>query len=127
MGTAPAPATALHVSTDLDAIESPLPTAFADDIVISGHAYRRLDGAYYAWLRHRMTLARQAVDAGRLAPASFDAFRERFNVVHAWALEHIGEEALRAAIAAFDSRRYAPPRVGDDEFAPARVSARAAS
>lgn len=127
MGTASAPATALHVATDLDAIESPLPTVFADDLLVSGHAYRRLDAPYYAWLRHRMTLAKQAADAGRLSRASFDAFRTRFNRVHAWAVEHLGEQSLRAALQGFDPRRYEPPRVGDDDFAPARPLARAAS
>jgi len=44
----------LLVATDLDSYPSPDLQVFADDVVISGRAYRRLDPAYYAWLRSRM-------------------------------------------------------------------------
>ena len=114
MGTCSSGDLALWVGTDLDRFESEPPHVFADDVVISGVCYRRLDAPYYAWLRSRVAAAKRARDAGRLPAASFETVRERFNAVHAWAVAHLGEDALVAAVRAFDPRTYEPPSIDDD-------------
>ncbi len=114
MGTCSSNDAALWVGTDLDHFTSEPPHVFADDVVISGVCYRRLDPPYYAWLRHRVARAKDVCDAGRLPPESFETIRERFGQVHAWALSHLGEDPLRAAVRAFDPRTYEPPSIDDD-------------
>lgn len=108
------PAPALYVATDLDRFEFAEPHLLAADVTVSGRAYRRLDPAYYAWLRTRMAAAKRARDAGRLPPAEFEAVRTAFNTVHAWAVRTFGEAALVAAAKALDPAAYAPPRPDDD-------------
>ncbi len=117
MGTCSSGDPALWVGTDLDHFTSEPPHVFADDVVISGRCYRLLDPAYYAWLRHKMAVAKRAADAGRLARAPFEVFRRRFNEVHDWALAHLGEPALLVAVEALDPATYEPPRGDDDGFA----------
>lgn len=105
---------ALFVATDLDSFEVAADAPYAADVTISGRAYRRLDPAYYAWLRRQMATAKRAFDAARLAPAAFDAIRTAFNAVHAWAVRHLGEAVLVAAARSFDASTYEPPRPDDD-------------
>ncbi|HWR52107.1 MAG TPA: hypothetical protein VN428_13435, partial [Bryobacteraceae bacterium] len=105
----PASAEALFVATNLSAWRTDQPALFAGDVQLGDTAYRRLDPNYYAWLRSRMHLAKLAAGAGRLRQESFDGLRERFNAMHAWALEHIGEAALLAAVNTLNTRDYEPP------------------
>lgn len=113
MGSAPV-GTALFVATDLDSFEVPADAPYADDVTVSGRAYRRLDPPYYAWLRSRMAAAKRARDARQIAPAEFDTVRTAFNAVHAWAVRTFGEAALVAAAKALDVAAYQPPRPDDD-------------
>lgn len=71
--------------------------------------YRMLDAPYYAWLRHRMENARKSHEAESLSDSDFDALRERFNIVHEWAVRYIGEDALRRAIRITNVKTYVPP------------------
>jgi len=115
---------ALFVATDLAHFETDDPDAYAADVVVCGKCHRRLDAAYYAWLRHRVALAKKALDAGRLAQATFDTVRAQFNAVHAWAVGHLGETALLDAVKTLDPKTYVPPRADDDDdFAGPRVRA----
>lgn len=114
MGTTPSSEPALFVAPDLTYFETASPESYAVDLAVSGVPHRRLDAAYYAWLRHKMELARQAVAARRLSAATFEGLRERFNVLHGLAVERLGAPALAAAVKAFDPRRYDPPRPDDD-------------
>ena len=68
-----------------------------------------------------MELAKKAANSGRLPLQAFDALRTRFNAVHAWAMEHLGDEKLRSAVQALDPKAYAPPRIDslDGRLAPA--------
>lgn len=97
----------LFVATNLDSFE-------ADDIrygheVMLDVCYRQLDADYYAWLRCKMTEVKQAHEARRIKPELYTELRERFNTIHAWALEHIGEQSLLKAVAHFNPGRYTPP------------------
>jgi hypothetical protein len=89
----------------------------------SGACFRRLDPDYYAWLRHKMELAKKAASTGRITAQAFDALRTRFNIIHAWAMDHLGEDALRVAVQVLDPKTYVPPRlvpvVGQPTDAPA--------
>ena len=115
--TDPSPTPARYVAPDLSWFEAPHPGAFADDVTVGGICHRRLDPAYYAWLRGKMVLAKKALDAGRLSRAAFDGLRHAFEDLHGWAVEHLGAAALAKAVKSHDDRRYAPPRP-DDDLAP---------
>jgi len=82
---------------------------FARDVQINDTAYRRLDPEYYAWLRSKMNLAKMAADAGQLGRDAFNELRVKFNAVHEWAIDQLGETALLDAVRTLDGRDYAPP------------------
>jgi len=103
----------LYVATDLDSWETSTPEPDQDQIC-ERCGYRRLDPEYYAWLRHRMEVAKRARERGRLPAAQYQELRRRFNEVHFWAVKQFGEERLLAAIQALDPKRYLPPRIQDD-------------
>ena len=96
------PKTALYAATNLDAWETDEPHHYARDVGIAGTCFRRLDPDYYAWLRRKMDLAKKAADSGRITAQAFDVLRTRFNVIHAWAMEHLGEDALRVVVQVLD-------------------------
>jgi hypothetical protein len=100
----------LYVATDLDTWETSTPEP-DQDAICERCGYRRLDPEYYAWLRHRMEMAKQARERGRLAAAQYQELRQRFNAVHFWATAHFGEATLVAAVKALDPKTYEPPRV----------------
>ena len=104
----------LFVSTALDTWFTEHAAAFARDVQINDIAYRRLDPEYYAWLRSRMMLAKKAATAGHLDAAAFGVLRVRFNAVHEWAVEHLGENRLLAAVLAPRAGDYSPPAPEDD-------------
>ena len=104
----------LFVSTALDIWFTEQPAAFARDVQIDDIAYRRLGPEYYAWLRSRMILAQKAVTAGHLDSGAFEALRVRFKAVHEWAVEHLGEEQLLAAVRTLLAGDYSPPVPEDD-------------
>jgi len=97
----------LMVATDLDSWEADDPR-FGYEIG-GDPVYRMLDASYYAWLRHRMENARKSHDSGRLDAETFGLLRERFNIIHDWAVRHIGKEALRRAIRTTNVKSYVPP------------------
>lgn len=104
----------LFVSTALEYWSTDQGAAFARDVQIDDTAYRRLDPDYYAWLRSRMVLAKEAATVGRLDAAAFDDLRARFNAVHEWAVEHFGAEQLLAAVRTLRTGDYRPPTAEDD-------------
>ena len=97
----------LMVATDLDSWEADDPRFGYE--VGGDPVYRMLDASYYAWLRHRMENARAAHRSRRLDDQTFETLRERFNIIHDWAVRHIGEEALRAAIRTTNMKSYVAP------------------
>jgi hypothetical protein len=99
----------LFVATSLATWTTANPEQFARDFQIDDTVYRRLDPEYYAWLRSRMALAKQAATAGHLDTSAFEDLRLRFNVAHAWAVEHFSEAQLLAAARTFRSCDYKPP------------------
>jgi hypothetical protein len=107
-------ATALYVATDLTCWETDAPRMWAADVGIDGTCFRRLDPEFYAWLRQQVARAQRAFDLGRLAHEAFEQIRCRFNEVHAWAMAHLGEAVLLAAVNA-PARPYQPPTMEDLE------------
>jgi len=101
----------LYVSTTLQSFETADAVQTARDILRDEMVYRRLDPEFYAWLRQRMTVAEKARRVGKLPVATFDQLRERFNPIHAWALELFGQYALLDAIRKHDAKSYAPPSI----------------
>ena len=87
---------------------------FARDVQIDDTVYRRLDPEYYAWLRSRMVLAKKAATAGHLDVAAFEDLRIRFNAVHEWAVQHLGEERLLTAVGTLRAGDYKPPMAEDE-------------
>ncbi len=97
----------LFVATNLDSWE-------ADDVrfgyeVMLDVCYRQLDASYYAYLRHKMTQAKERHDSGKMKPQVYEELRTRFNTIHEWAATHIGEKALRQAMQTASVKSYVPP------------------
>lgn len=113
---------ALYVATNLESWETHEPHHHARDVGIAGTCFRQLDPDYYAWLRHKMNLVRKAAGSGSLQAQAFDALRTKFNVVHVWAMEHLGEEALRAAVRSLDPKTYALQRIDPVDGQPTAAS-----
>lgn len=88
----------LYVATDLDWWETGSPDSFSPEVTVRGVAFRRLDPAYYAWLRRCMDRAKAAQESGKLAPAAFEELRAIFNEVHAWAVARFGQSVIAEAI-----------------------------
>jgi hypothetical protein len=107
----PAPLPVLYVSTSLDACEPSQPDLLARDVTLSGVCFRRLDPEYYAWLRHKLTLAEKALEAGKIAYEAFDTLLTRFNDVYIWAMDSFGRDTLSAAMESVDRKNYVPPGV----------------
>jgi len=99
----------MFVSSTLSTWTTANPKWFASDVQIDDTMYRRLDPEYYAWLRSRMMLAKKAAAAGRLDAGAFEDLRIRFNAVHEWAVHHVGEEQLLAAVRTLRIGEYKPP------------------
>ena len=104
----------LLVSTTLDAWECPDPQHYAADVTLNEIPYRKLDPDYYAWLRHRMTQVKGRADKGIIPQAMFAILRDKFNGIRQWAVQHLGEPALRQAVSELESKRYTPPRPHPD-------------
>lgn len=101
----------LYVATNLESWETSTPKYYARDVSIDDTSFRRLDPEYYAWLRHKMALAKKVADSGRLSSSAFDKLRTRFNDIHIWAVSRFGEDAIRSAIQSLDPKPYSPPKV----------------
>ncbi len=114
---------ALYVSTNLTFFETNRQQDYGRDYVgVFGTCFRRLDPDYYAWLRHKMHLAKKATQSGRSAAPAFDKLRARFNAVHAWAIDHLGEKVLRSAVQSLNLKTYVPPMLFPPEQRPAAPS-----
>jgi len=103
------PADVLFVGTDLTVLSEGASPSSLDDVTVEGRTYRPLDPAYYAWLRHRMGLAKAACDQGRLLQSAFEALRLRFNARHDQAVALFGEPALLDAMQQLDPAAYPAP------------------
>ncbi len=106
-----APLGVLYVSTSLEAWEPCQPDLLARDVTLSGACFRRLDPEYYAWLRHKITLAEKALKAGKVAYETFNTLLVRFNDIHMWAVDRFGRDTLAAAMESVDHKKYVPPGV----------------
>jgi hypothetical protein len=100
--------TIMYVATDL--------TSFTDADarygleIGHGPTYRQLDAAYYAWLRAQMEKVKGAKDAGRISAEKYNITRDRFMVVHDWALANLGEPAIVGAMKDMATiHSYIPP------------------
>ena len=103
-------AAALRVASDLRHNEVEKSPDHPQDVLLDSAVYRILDAPYYAWLRRRMERAKRAHDAGKLPTPTWQTLRERFNAIHAWAIEHLGEDRLLRAVEDLDEKSYRAPR-----------------
>lgn len=110
----PRAADALYVATDLSFWKTDSPVTFCRDVQVNDTAYRSLDPEYFAWLRSRLALAKEAAGLGRIDPAGYEGLRGRFQEIEAWALNHFGPQAVLAAIKSLEPRTYTPPRAESD-------------
>jgi hypothetical protein len=100
---------AIWVSTDLKMWRPSDPSFIARDCQIDDRCYRRLDPAYFAWLKLRMHAVKAAADAGRVPMQAFDELRQRFNQMQSLGVAMFGESALLDAVRAIDPEAYRPP------------------
>ena len=103
------PASSIYVSTSLEIWEPAQPDLLARDVTLNGVCFRRLDPEYYAWLRHKLSIAEKALDAGKLAYEKYGVMLARFNEVHMLAVDRFGRDRLGAAMDSLDCRDYAAP------------------
>ncbi|MCC6389109.1 MAG: hypothetical protein IT167_00800 [Bryobacterales bacterium] len=106
----PSEAEAIYVATDLGFWKTNSPSSFCRDVQINDTAYRRLDPEYFAWLRSKLALVKEALGAGRIDRGAYDELCDRFQQVEAWALHHFGPQAIIVAIRTSEPRVYVPPR-----------------
>ena len=99
----------LYVATNLESWGTLTPKYYARDVSVDDTCHRRLDPDYYAWLKHKMALARKAADSGRISLSALDKLRARFDGIHTWAVDRFGEDTLRSAIQSLDPKSYSPP------------------
>ncbi len=102
-------APALFVATDMSIWKRAKIGSYIVEITQDNKCYRLLDPKYYAWLRHKMTLAKKAFDSGRIKEESYNKLRLRFNAVHDWAMDHLSHDDLQRAVNCLDPKTYPPP------------------
>ncbi len=110
VATTPIATTALYISEDFETRETDQPERLTRDVTVNGVAYRTLDPPYYAWLRHRMTRAKEAYVAGDMTAERFEELREAFNGVHAWAIQRFAEHDLLRALDRLRPKHYDGPK-----------------
>ncbi len=64
-----------------------------------------------------MNLARSAHRAGQIDGEAYETLRSKFNAIHEWAKEHLGERALSEGVRTLDARDYRPPIAEPDAVA----------
>jgi len=107
--------TAPFVATNLSVYRGEGKLSHPTDLTLDGLPYRRLDPAYYAWLRSQMEKAKKAWQSGKLDSPSFTALREKFNAIHDEAIRLFGEPALLHAVRTLDPKTYpAPTRCSEE-------------
>lgn len=108
----------MYVATDLSSWKTGQPTTFSRDVQVNDTAYRRLDPEYFAWLRSKLTLAKEAASLGRLDPAAYQELQNRFAEIETWALDHFGAQTIMAAIRNLTPKAYGPPRAETESRRP---------
>lgn len=103
------------MSTDLKMWRPHDPSFIARDCQIDDRCYRRLDPAYFAWLKLRMHAVKAAAEAGRVPAPVFDEARQHFNAMQSAAVAMFGEAALLEAVRTMDTDAYRPPLPDEDE------------
>jgi len=56
-----------------------------------------------------MMMARTVAGAGQIGLDAYDDLRHRFNTIHQWAVDRLGEQALIEAVRNLVVREYSPP------------------
>ena len=100
---------AIWVSTDLTVWRPRDPSFIARDCQVHDRCFRRLDPAYFAWLKLRMHAVKAAADSGRVPAEAFDELRQRFNEMQRVAVAMFGEPALVDAVRTISAESYRPP------------------
>ena len=100
---------AIWVSTDLKVWRPRDPSFIARDCQVDDWCFRRLDPAYFAWLKLRMHAVKAAADSGRVPAEAFDELRQRFNEMQRVAVAMFGEPALVDAVRTISAESYRPP------------------
>lgn len=100
---------AIWVSTDLRVYRPRDPSFIARDCQVDDRCFRRLDPAYFAWLKLRMHAVKAAAGSGRVAAPAFNELRERFNHMQSVAVAMFGESALVDAFRTINAESYRPP------------------
>lgn len=121
----PASATALYVSTSLEIWETDQPELYCQDVSFGQKAYRKLDADYYAWIFHLVGKLKTAVSSGTMPRATLQRLEPNFSAIRQWAIQHIGEAALKSAVARFRPGVYQPPKA-EDNFRPSTAAERPA-
>jgi hypothetical protein len=71
--------------------------------------YRILTADFYAYLRHRMTIAKRNYEARKIDSSLYEELRSRFNVIHDYAVRRFAESDLAESIRKMDAKKYEAP------------------
>jgi hypothetical protein len=99
----------LFVSTALQILEIGRDDEGLPERLVEGVVYRRLDPAYYAWLRAMLDLAAQATDQGKLSMPDYDILITKFDRIHRAAVREFGLSQLHEAMEELDLAGYKAP------------------
>lgn len=89
-----------YISSSLEIIEEKKhhKHSSSNQIVINNKVYASLTPNVYAWLRRQMEKAHSAYKAGKMAEASWNILRQRFRLLHYWAIEIWGKEVIAKSL-----------------------------
>ena len=104
----------LYVSTSLLSFEAPKSAPLAPDFRWHGIMFRRLDPAYYSWLKARIDRLAHVTDTSKITVEAYIETLDRFAAIHEWVMQRVGSEKLAAMVAKFNEQErqkatYVPP------------------
>lgn len=98
----------MYVATNLDFWETDTPHWYADEVIINGVKYYRLDPMLYAWFRDKMSKVFRAADAGDIEVRAFENILNRYAVFENRAHSIMNIEKLLDAMKWFNPKEYSP-------------------
>jgi len=99
----------LYTATDLSHWVSNNDESFSNAVIICGITFYKLEPGVYAWIHHRMGLAKRAYENKKIKFSAWNILQKRFNVIHRWTIKRFGKTALLASISTFDPKAHKSP------------------
>jgi len=104
----------LYVSTSLHHFFMLRHPSLARDITRDGITYRRLDGPYYAWLRHRFDIWIATADGSKVSREEAQRMVDSIAFIVDFAEERMGKEKLSQIMKQCNPKTYVAPGVEEN-------------